>query len=345
MAMSALLSRSGGGDLLTPWGEESEPIRIDVNAAEGEVVIVVENSFLLRRNTIEMGLDNGATEEGKTSPREGIMEKVAKAKEQLDKLGEQIVGDFKKITVRKDGWRGPGWAVEGKTANPTGEGEVRASCLQSWARCLAHAGGKQPSSTPPLLASRSGGIALRGQMEVYLRLLDGLSKRRLQITCPLVEDCPPQCTLLGSGSKEVNGTYDLAGFQNAAPVYTKGNNVTIAKECLGGRDGWIIGLPPGRIFYGQPSGKPVPPELHWAMMNGGIGREPPPTLMMNSSTRVKETQVDIRELSTPSQPWVIGPNVTFPDDTDHNLVGSATPSSSTSPPSHPPMPPVPAAPA
>lgn len=32
---------------------------------------------------------------------------------------------------------------------------------------------------------------------------------------------------------------------------------------------------------------------------------------------------DIREMPTPRQHWAIGPNVTFPDDTDHNLVGSA----------------------
>ncbi|CAN0013616.1 unnamed protein product, partial [Choristocarpus tenellus] len=120
-----------------------------------------------------------------------------------------------------------------------------------------------------------------------------------------------------------NGSYELVGFQNSAPVYTKGNKVTIVKECLGGQEGWIIGQPPERIYYGQPSDTPIPPELHWAMMNGGMGLDPPPTLMMNSLKRAKEKLIDIRELPAPHQTWTISSNVTFPDDNGHNLVGSA----------------------
>lgn len=47
------------------------------------------------------------------------------------------------------------------------------------------------------------GIPLSGKMEVYLRLLDGSSKRRLRITCPIVEYCPPECILLGAGTNAV----------------------------------------------------------------------------------------------------------------------------------------------
>lgn len=45
--IAALLSRPSQGDLLTPSGAESEPIGISVDAAEGEVVITVENRCVL----------------------------------------------------------------------------------------------------------------------------------------------------------------------------------------------------------------------------------------------------------------------------------------------------------
>lgn len=44
--MSTLLSRPTEGDILTPSGAESVPIEISVDAAEGEVVITVENRFV-----------------------------------------------------------------------------------------------------------------------------------------------------------------------------------------------------------------------------------------------------------------------------------------------------------
>lgn len=67
--------------------------------------------------------------------------------------------------------------------------------------------------------------------------------------------------------------------------------VTIAKECLGGREGWIIGRPPNYVLYGQPVDTALPPELHWALMNGGAGQNPPPTLMMHSQRRAKEVRL------------------------------------------------------
>ncbi|CAM9528146.1 unnamed protein product, partial [Laminaria digitata] len=44
--MSALLSRPAEGDLLTPSGAESAAIGISVDAADGEVVITVENRLV-----------------------------------------------------------------------------------------------------------------------------------------------------------------------------------------------------------------------------------------------------------------------------------------------------------
>lgn len=49
----------------------------------------------------------------------------------------------------------------------------------------------------------------------------------------------------------------------------------------------------------------------------------PASPLLQFSLRVEQRLIDIRQMPTPRQHWAIGPNVTFPDDTDHNLVGSA----------------------
>lgn len=72
--------------------------------------------------------------------------------------------------------------------------------------------------------------------------------------------------------------------------------VTISKECLGGREGWIIGRPPNRVLYGQPGNMNLPPELHWSLLNGGSGQNPPPTLMMHSLRRAKEVREREKEI-------------------------------------------------
>lgn len=72
--------------------------------------------------------------------------------------------------------------------------------------------------------------------------------------------------------------------------YLQCPQVSIAKECLGGREGWIIGRPPNHVLYGQPVDTALPPELHWALMNGGTGLNPPPTLMMHSQSRSKKVR-------------------------------------------------------
>lgn len=53
------------------------------------------------------------------------------------------------------------------------------------------------------LFGQATGISLLARVEVYLCLLDGSSKRRLRVTCPVVECCPPECILLGAGVNEV----------------------------------------------------------------------------------------------------------------------------------------------
>lgn len=54
-----------------------------------------------------------------------------------------------------------------------------------------------------VIVGQATGISLLARVEVYLCLLDGSSKRRLRVTCPEVERCPPECILLGAGANEV----------------------------------------------------------------------------------------------------------------------------------------------
>jgi len=63
-------------------------------------------------------------------------------------------------------------------------------------------------------------------IQVFLSLTDGTCKRRLAISSPLVERAPQQCIALGAGTSAANGTYDLAGWRNGAPLYT--NKTTAA---------------------------------------------------------------------------------------------------------------------
>ncbi|CAN0317628.1 unnamed protein product, partial [Ascophyllum nodosum] len=306
--VAELLSRPTEGDVLTPSGVESAPIGISVDGVKGEVVITVENSFLLRRNAVDVT----GTEVRRPEKVTGKLKaKMVKARGHLDDLVEQTAEQFRKMEVREEGCLGgPGWSLE-ETVTKNDRG-----CSEDSAPDEVRESEKQYSL-------QIAGIPVVGRVEVYLRLLDGSSKRRLRITCPDVERCPPECILLGAGTNEANGTYELTGFRNAAPMYTKENGVTIAKKCLGGREGWIIGCPPNRVLYGQPGDTDLPPDLHWSLVNGGTGQNPPPTLIMHSHRLAKEIMIDIRQMPSPRRNWSLGPNVTFPDDMDHKLMGSA----------------------
>jgi hypothetical protein len=47
---------------------------------------------------------------------------------------------------------------------------------------------------------------------------------------------------------------------------------------LSGRSGWVIGKPPSRVFYCSTEKGPYPPDIHWMLITGGSGSEPPPTV-------------------------------------------------------------------
>jgi hypothetical protein len=48
----------------------------------------------------------------------------------------------------------------------------------------------------------------------------------------MVEAVPQQCIALGAGTPAANGTFDLAGWRNGAPLYINNtSSVTITKVC------------------------------------------------------------------------------------------------------------------
>ncbi len=117
---------------------------------------------------------------------------------------------------------------------------------------------------------------------MHLSLLDGSCKRSLSITSPLIEDASRQYIALGAGSSVVNGTFDLSGWHNGGPVYVNASGVSIVIEQLGARMGWVIGEKlPSVIYYGNNPGelnRIRPLHLHWTLVAGGVGEDPPPTV-------------------------------------------------------------------
>ncbi|CAM9426636.1 unnamed protein product [Phaeothamnion confervicola] len=379
--VAAVLSRPEAGDLLTPSGTESAPIAIGLDGAKGEVVITVENRFILRKSAManmggDFGMDNNGgggvgSSGGGSGKRDKFKDRITRAKEDLDRFGERLRDHHTKIKDKKKAknqvWKGPGWSVGlekdramswdgplggtgsnglgaapgggssggangggGGALGPVNEDSERRDSEHDQEAAAAAVAAVATTNNSGLEDDGEGGepgIQLDGRLEVFLTLLDGSCKRRLSVTCPLVERCSPQCILLGAGSGEVNGTYDLAGFRHLSPLYMNANGVTISQAVLGERRGWVIGSPPNRIFYGQPTRLPYPPDVHWALMTGGEGTNPPPTLMTHFNKRVREKRIDIRELPTPR--WK--PGITFPSDLhDTTDVLSATPASAAS---------------
>ncbi|CAM9099135.1 unnamed protein product [Chrysoparadoxa australica] len=295
--MMMLLSSPIAGDLLTPIEGEVPPIGISMDGQKGEVVITVGNSFQLRKHAMMMANDVG----GHTTPpyqgvaggstKERIKVRVSKAIDNIEKLRERSDRQLRKMynehKERKERWQGPGWDIEDAEGGATSGNGVSGSGAE-----------REEGGSDTMEGEYAQGVHLNGQLEVYLSLLDGSCKRRLSISNPDVEAAPRQCIALGAGSNEVNGTYDLAAWRSGAPMYMNKNGVAIASACLGGRTGWVIGQPPGQVYYGTPEASPAPPELHWALVSGGLGINPPPTLMMNNQARGRET-ADIREAPTP----------------------------------------------
>eukprot|EP01084_Bolivina_argentea_P016044 30062_1 len=138
----------------------------------------------------------------------------------------------------------------------------------------------------------SGEVTLDAYLKVHLSLLDGSCKRSLSVTSPLIEAASQQYIALGAGSSVVNGTFDLSGWHNGGPVYVNASGVSITIEKFGARKGWAIGEKfPSIIYYGNPGevNRIRPLDLHWTLVAGGVGEDPPPTLM-SSSVKPREIE-------------------------------------------------------
>ncbi|CAN0432578.1 unnamed protein product [Ascophyllum nodosum] len=185
--VAELLSRPTEGDILTPSGVESAPIGISVDGVKGEVVITVENSFLLRRNAVDVT----GTEVRRPEKVTGKLKaKMVKARGHLDDFVEQTAEQFRKMKAKKEVWGGPGWSLE-ETVTKNDRG------------CSEDSTPDEVRESERKYSLQIAGIPVVGRVEVYLRLLDGSSKRRLRITCPDVGVARRSASCLEQGTNEV----------------------------------------------------------------------------------------------------------------------------------------------
>jgi hypothetical protein len=215
-----LLARPEAGYLLVPCGVESSPISVNIDGSKGEVVISVENSFYLRRGVDDEG---AADDRGKKGKRRLLRNTFR------DSINNIIGGrqGFNKAT-----------------------GDRRSDSNRP----------SQQVVQPTMGDAEGGFVQLDGRLEVFLSLLNRSCKRRLAVSSPLVEQAPPQVIALGAGSPEVNGTFDLIGWQNDAPLYINSRSSTTITQVCGmvwlGRIGngrWTLTLYPPLCYSARPN--------------------------------------------------------------------------------------------
>lgn len=111
---------------------------------------------------------------------------------------------------------------------------------------LSNFWGKKKTAKPPAPPKP---ILLVAKCEISLGIFDGTCQRRLAVTCPDIETCPPQCIVVGAGQSAVNGTYDMQGFRHDSPWYCNEHGVNLSREIADGHHLWIFGRPPQTFFY------------------------------------------------------------------------------------------------
>lgn len=79
---------------------------------------------------------------------------------------------------------------------------------------------------------------------MYLCLLDGSSKRRLRVTCPDIERCPPECILLGAGANEVCVCVSCLSVGPLVVLFLTWHRL---RECVDRRNDWL--LPGVCVFF------------------------------------------------------------------------------------------------
>eukprot|EP00622_Pseudochattonella_farcimen_P004904 FR740420.1.p1 GENE.FR740420.1~~FR740420.1.p1 ORF type:complete len:305 (+),score=22.37 FR740420.1:86-916(+) len=106
--------------------------------------------------------------------------------------------------------------------------------------------GSNSRNTKPLAPPKP--LLLVAKCEISLGIFGGTCSRRLAVTCPDVEACPPQCIVVGAGEPSMNGTYDMQGYRHDSPWYVNENGVNLSREITDGIHGWKFGQL-GTFFY------------------------------------------------------------------------------------------------
>lgn len=73
----------------------------------------------------------------------------------------------------------------------------------------------------------------------------------------------------GAGESSVNGTYTLIGIKNRAPCYKNALNISITREFVSGKYGWILGVSPHALYVNSNSIALLPPSTtDWKAIKG-----------------------------------------------------------------------------
>ena len=165
---------------LTPAPVKQAPILIEVDADSGKVHIETEDSFFLHSD-----------EDAMIANAEAAAEEAAAAAAAA--MGEETAG-----SGQDDGEKAKKFS-----------GKALRHALG-----LSNFWGKKKTAKPPAPPKP---ILLVAKCEISIGIFDQTCQRRLAVTCPDIETCPPQCIVVGAGQSAVNGTYDMQGFRHDSP--------------------------------------------------------------------------------------------------------------------------------
>ena len=107
-----------------------------------------------------------------------------------------------------------------------------------------------------MINSTSRPLTIHVETRVSLGILGRTCERHLSMVFPDIEGAPPQCSVLGAGEQDVNGTYFLMGFRFGSPYYANRTGVYLTRESTKGVHSWVFGRD-NTIFY-QATVKPEP---------------------------------------------------------------------------------------
>jgi hypothetical protein len=91
-------------------------------------------------------------------------------------------------------------------------------------------------------------LVIHVETRVSLGILERTCERHLSMVFPDIEWAPPQCSVLGAGEQDVNGTYYLMGFRFGSPYYANRTGIYLTRESIKGVHSWVFGRD-DTIFY------------------------------------------------------------------------------------------------